>query len=608
MPKIDFVGKWFDRNLFDAVPMSTAVIDREYNLIYANPAFEQMFGKWKDQKCYAVYKSRNSVCPHCQGANGFRDGIARVNEEVGYNKEDQLTRYIKHTTPVVGEDGSIPFLIEMCFDITETDNMRREYQLLFDQVPCNVILINRDFRIVRTNARAREMLGSLEGEYCYRGLKGESHECSECTARVTFADGQMHEGRHSWKAINGDTIHQHVITVPLRLDDGTFETVMELAVDITKTIELEEGLRYANAFLETMINTSIDGVFAVDDAEEVTILNPSARRLFDLTGKPDVSWNELQALLPEGGLDQLAKGSESVFMPETEIKTANGDGLPVRFVGNQLRDGAKPLGMAFSVQDLSGIKKLENEKLEAERLAAVGQTVAGLAHGVKNLITALEGSMYMLNTGISKGRADRVKKGIDMLDRNIDRISVFVKAFLGFSKGHDIHAKLSNPSEIAQEVVDLYATKASGLGITLIHDVDGDIPPAPIDYESLHECLTNLVGNAIDACRVSEEGGTTVTVKTYERNDVITYEVVDDGCGMDYEVKRKVFTSFFTTKGLGGTGLGLLMTKKHIQEHGGTIDLETEPGVGTTFSIRLPRNRLPKVIDADNAASEATER
>lgn len=607
MPTAEFLGKWLNTNLFDAVPMSTAVIDREFNVVYANPAFEQMFGKWQLRKCYTVYKSRNSICHQCKGAEAFQDGIARVNEEVGYNKEGRLTRYIKHTTPVVDEDGDIPLLIEMSFDITETEQMRREYQLLFDQVPCNILLINRDFRIVRTNERVRQMLGELEGNYCFKGLKGESHECAECTARQTFADGQLHTGHHIWKSIAGETVHQHVITVPLRLDDGSFEMVMELAVDVTQTVKLEEGLRFANTFLETMVATSMDGIFAVDDDGNVTILNPSARRYFNIDSKSGITSDDLRQLLPEGVLTRVSEGPEHVYFPETEIKTTRGDILPVRLVGNRLQDGDQSLGVAFSIQDLSAIKQLEKDKLEAERLAAVGQTVAGLAHGVKNLITALEGGMYMLNTGISKGSIDRVQKGMDMLDRNIDRISVFVKTFLSFSKGREIRAQLSHPADIAREVVELYAAKAGELGIELINEVDGEIKLAPIDYESLHECLTNLVGNAIDACRVSEGGGTHVTVRTSEADQVITYEVIDDGCGMDYEIKRKVFTSFFTTKGLGGTGLGLLMTKKNVQEHGGTIDLESEPGQGTTFRIRLPRHRLPKNIDTDETESGTGE-
>jgi signal transduction histidine kinase len=246
--------------------------------------------------------------------------------------------------------------------------------------------------------------------------------------------------------------------------------------------------------------------------------------------------------------------------------------------------------------DITEIKKLEKEKLEAERLAAVGQTVAGLAHGIKNLITGLEGGMYMLSSGMTKSNIDRVEKGLDMLDRNINRITTFVREFLNFSKGRTINVQLNDPLRIVEEVVELYGPKARELGIDLKNKTSGKIDLALMDYESMHECLTNLVGNAIDACGMSDgPGGCHVIVKVFEENNVIIYEVTDNGCGMDYEVKQKVFTTFFTTKGLGGSGIGLLMTKKIIQEHGGRIEMISEPGRGSTFRILLPRDRLPKM-------------
>ncbi len=594
------VDNWIKENLFSIVPMAIAVIDREFNLVYANTAFEQMFGPWKDRKCFSVYKSRDSKCLECKGAEAFEDGVSRVNEEVGYDKSGQLTRYIKHTRPVVDEKGNIPFLVEMSIDITETEQIRREYQFLFDQVPCSVLIIDRGFRIVKTNERLRQMLGDLEGRYCFEGLKGFKDKCAECTARQTFVDGQMHTGHHVWKSKKGETEHLHVTTVPLRLVDDSFDLVMEMAVDITQTLKLEDELRIAHTFMGSMIATSIDGIIAVDGNGDVTIFNSAARKIFDITDNRRVTREEFASMLPEGFLDQVAKVSRHVYLPETNVRTIKGETLPVRLAGTKLLVDDRPMGMGFSIQDLREIKQLENDKMEAERLAAVGQTVSGLAHGVKNLITGLEGGMYMLNSGMNKSNVERVQKGMEMLVRNIDRISTFVKEFLSFAKGREIQVKLCNPAKIAEEVVDLYRAQARELGIKLVDERKGDIESAPMDYESMHECLTNLVGNAIDACRMSDnEGGCHVRVRTFEENGVIVYEVVDDGCGMDYEVKKKVFTTFFTTKGLGGTGIGLLMTKKIVQEHGGKIDVESEPGQGSTFRIRLPRDRLPKMIQND---------
>ena len=605
---LENLNVWIKEKLFDAVPMGIAVIDRDFNLVLANRAFEQMFGRWSGRKCYRVYKNRQEVCPQCKGAETFQDGIPRVNEEVGYNKNGMFTRYIKHTIPIVDNQGKIPYLLEMCTDITETDQIRREYQLLFDQVPCNILLIDRNFNIVKTNARIKEMLGDLEGGYCYQGLKGLDSRCMECTARQTFEDGQLHTGHHVWKTKDGRTVHLHVITVPLRLHDGSFDMVMEMAVDVTETIRLESGLNFAHTFLKTLIAASMDGIIAVDDQANISVFNSAARKLFGFEADQKIATDDIMGLLPKGVSDLADFSSRHLYLPDTTIKTTDGQKRPVRLVGSKLMMEEKSLGMALSIQDLSEIKNLQNEKLEAERLAAVGQTVAGLAHGIKNLITALEGGMYMLNTGFGKNNLGRIEKGIDMLTRNIDRIGLFVKAFLGFSRGREINAALSTPGDISREVVHMYASSAQNHGIKLSHEQVSEIEPAPIDYESMHECLTNLVGNAIDACIVSDNNTRLkVNVRVFEEDGVIIYEVTDNGCGMDYEVKKKVFTNFFTTKGLGGSGLGLLMTKKIIQEHGGFIEYESEPGQGTVFRIRLPRNRLPQPpVDEESITATAS--
>lgn len=592
------LDRWINKSVFDKVPMSVAVIDPQYNLVYANPSFEKMFGTWKDRKCFSAYKNLEGVCSNCAGTKAFKDGVSRVTDDVGLDKNGRPIRYRQRITPIIDDNGKIIFLIQMCTDITEYEQFRDDYHSLFDRVPCSILLIDRKYHIVKTNKTFRKTVGHVEGKHCYESLKGLDHKCAECTARQTFEDGMRHTGYHVWKTKNDEVVHTHVITVPLKKVDGTFDVVMEMAVDISHTVKLQDGLVFAHNFLETIVSTSMDGIFAVNRKGKITLFNPAARRLFKVGREQIVSREELALMLPKGFLARVSENPRHVYLPETYVKTIDGEILPVRLIGNRLMDGDTPIGMAFTVLDLREIKQLEQDKLEAERLAAVGQTVAGLAHGVKNLITALEGGMYLLSSGLKRSNIERIQKGMEMLSRNIERISIFVKAFLSFSKGREIQVKLSNPAEIAREVVDLYAVRANQLGIELKNVYADNIKAAPIDYESMHECLTNLVGNAIDACQVSENGGgSNVTVKTLEKNRAIIYEVIDNGSGMDYEVKKKVFTTFFTTKGLGGSGLGLLMTKKIVQEHGGTIELESEPGKGSTFRITLPRERLPKALN-----------
>jgi PAS domain S-box-containing protein len=591
------VEKWIQTQLFDTVPMAMAVIDAHFEIVYANQAFDATFGQWQGRRCHDVYLGRKQRCRDCVGTQAFQTRKPQVSKQSCVDRDGNQRLYIKHTLPVIDEQGQVPFLVEMCTDVTESDQIKREYQLLFDQVPCNILIIDRDFRIVKTNAQASKIMGNLVGHRCYKGLKGLDEKCVECTARQTFEDGSLHTGHHLWRTLDGETRHLHVITVPILQDDGSFETVMEMAVDVTKTLRLEDGLKFAHSFLETLITTAMDGIFALDESGEVRIVNPAARKLFNLSKAQNLSRDQLNAILPAEFWDQVRAGQPRVYFPETTITCKDGSLLPVRLSGNKLNINNKSKGMAFSIQDLSEIKRLEADKLEAERLAAVGQTVAGLAHGIKNLTTALEGGLYLLNSGVGKGDIERIQKGMEMLGRNIERITMFVKAFLSFAKGREIRAKCNPPQAIAKEVTDMYVARAQQSGISLAFEADQKVAPAVIDYESMHECLTNLVGNAIDACQVSENGGSHVTVRLLERKGAVIYEVEDDGCGMDYELKRKLFTTFFTTKGLGGTGLGLLMTKKIVHEHGGTIELESEPKKGTVFRIVLPRHRLPQPIE-----------
>jgi len=258
------------------------------------------------------------------------------------------------------------------------------------------------------------------------------------------------------------------------------------------------------------------------------------------------------------------------------------------------KDGTIPYVVEMST-DISHLKELEHQKLEAERLAAVGQTVAGLAHGIKNIIMGLEGGMYVVNSGLKRNDTERLLSGWQMLEEEITRISSFAKEFLDFAKGRQPQVEVIDPNQVAEQVIDLFKERAAASGVDLEGDLDPRIEPAPFEKEGLHVCLTNLVSNAIDACEMSETGGTMVVVRSLEEDGAVVFEVSDNGGGMDYEVQRRVFTNFFSTKAAGrGTGLGLLTTRKIVQQHGGEVWFDSVEGKGSVFRLEFPRSRLPR--------------
>lgn len=245
------------------------------------------------------------------------------------------------------------------------------------------------------------------------------------------------------------------------------------------------------------------------------------------------------------------------------------------------------------------LERLVEEKsqrlLEAERLAAVGQTVAGLAHAVKNITGGLTGGMFVLEKGIELRNEKYLKEGWEMVKGNVGRIKAVALDLLNYAKEREPGWELCDPNRPAREVYDLMLPRARELGVILELDLDGALPETWLDPDALHRCLLNLVTNGIDACVGMDcsvaEGR--VRIKTAgEEGWAVVYQVIDNGCGMDEETRTKVFQRFFSTKGSRGTGLGLMITKKIVDEHGGLIELQSEKEKGTQFTIRLPVREL----------------
>jgi len=196
-----------------------------------------------------------------------------------------------------------------------------------------------------------------------------------------------------------------------------------------------------------------------------------------------------------------------------------------------------------------------------------------------------------VDLGIKKNNTEKLKSGWDMIKRNIGRTSNLVLDLLSYSKEREPEYELCSPNEIADEVCELLAQKAAENKIEIVKEFDVSIGKVHMDPNTIHEVLLNLMSNAIDACLFDEDTGKNwqIILKTVRQdNQRVRFEVTDNGAGMNEEVQQKLFTSFFSTKGHRGTGLGLMVTRKLIEEHHGSIEVKSEVNKGTTFSVQMP--------------------
>jgi signal transduction histidine kinase len=317
------------------------------------------------------------------------------------------------------------------------------------------------------------------------------------------------------------------------------------------------------------------------------------------------------------GIELLKRIKEE--SPNTEVIMITGHGemeLAIQslkydasdFITKPIDDEALDIALRRALEKLSYKKKLKEytenlEKLveektrklvEAERLAAVGQTVAGLAHAIKNITSGLTGGMYVLEQGIELENKSYLSQGWQMIKGNVQKIKSMAVDLLNYAKDREPEYQLCDPNLPAQEVYDLMLSRATEKGVALKIALAQSLPQAWFDREGIHRVLLNLVTNAIDACTDISCAPKTceVFLRTLKPQGwAVEYQVTDNGCGIDEETRKKVFQIFFSTKGSKGTGLGLMIAKKIVDEHGGLIDLSSEKGKGTVFRVRLPEKK-----------------
>ena len=596
---INNINQWLREELFQQVPFNIAVIDKDFNIIEANENFVEYFGDWQHKKCYEAYKGRFTPCENCMSFKTFEDGRVRVTDEVGIDRHGRTSHYVGHIVPIKDENGDIPYVIEMTTDVTETKRWQREYSILFERAPCYIAVVDQNFRITRTNELFRNTFGESKGKFCYEVYKHRKTKCKDCPAVKTLQDGQVHSSTQIGLTKEDNKAQYVITTSPLSRGEGKVSHIIEMAVDVTEIRKLEKELAKSNILREALVNNSPFGIIAMNKDDKATIVNPSAEELFKLDKNVDIVSLNFRDMLPDDFF-KLTRKTSKRELNDTTIRDLEGDIIPVNLTSILLKQANEVIGKAAFIQNLSQIKQLERDKIDAERLAAVGQTVAGLAHSVKNILMGLEGGMYMVRSGLDKGNSTRITEGWEVLERYFEKTTTMVKDFLSFSKGRLPEVKEVNPNDLALAMIDLYGDTAKKLGIILKADLGKRVKPALLDPDGIHTCLTNLISNAIDACQMSDKKNCEVLIKTRENNGTLVFEVIDSGCGIDYETKQKVFTSFFTTKGGEGTGLGLLTTRKIVYEHGGKIVMESNEGKGTNFRMEFPRDRLSMLADNSN--------
>ena len=357
-----------------------------------------------------------------------------------------------------------------------------------------------------------------------------------------------------------------------------------------------KGLQGAELQLAGIIQSAMDAIITINEKQHVVQFNAAAETMFgcsagDAMGKP------IDRFLPErfrANHRQHVQNFGKTRVTDRRMgalgavsgRRFNGEEFPIEASISQFKKD-KQRFYSVILRDITERLGLERQLLRAERLAELGTLAAGMAHEIGTPMNVILGRAEYL---MRKTSEESTKKGLTTIVSQVERITKIMNQLLSFARQHPIERRPLALSLVVQDIMDVIQERLEERDIRLEVDMESTCPNVSADRDHMGQVLLNLIVNAIQAM----PGGGTLSLRLRCRNEHVHLSVSDTGCGIPSEHLPKLFTPFFSTKEVGeGTGLGLTVVHGIIEEHQGSITVDSEPGRGTTFHIHLPVHPTP---------------
>ncbi len=479
--------------------------------------------------------------------------------------------------------------------------MEDSYRRYFDAMPCYVTVQDRDFRILEANRRFQDDFGPIDGRFCYQVYKQRSEKCEVCPVEKAFWDGQSHRSEERVRRPDGEEISVLVEAAPVRGPDGKIEAVIEMSTDVTQIKDLQRQLRRSQRRYHLLFD-EVPCYISIQDPELHIV---EANRAFQEDFGTSCMGQKCYAAYKRRSEPCAPCPVQEAFddgRPHTreEVVTSNdGEQMNVLVTAAPIRNRRGEITRVMEMSaDITQVRQLE------DRLTKLGLLIGSISHGLKGMLNGLAGGMYLVDSGFAKDDRGRLEKGWDTVQRNVARIRSMVSDILYYAKDRTPNWEPLAAAEVAEDVCELSRPRAKQQNVQLTATLDA-AGKFEADAQAVRSMLVNLIENSIDACRL--DGGNSdhrVEVRLKGLADSVRFEVEDNGIGMDQETREKAFSLFFSSKGTEGTGLGLFVSNRIARAHGGSIELESEPGVGTRFIVELPRRRPSQAAPEDPPTRE----
>jgi len=475
---------------------------------------------------------------------------------------------------------------------------KEEYQTLFEEVPCQISVQDRDFRITQVNRVFEERFGDCQGEYCYRAYKGREEKCSVCPVERTFQDGQPHSSEEVVVRKDGTLAYVLAFTSPIFDEGGEVVAAMEMATDITQVRLLEQELKRSEEKYRTLFNSDPNPIFVLNlETLEIQDANERALKFYGFERDEILRKSFLELAEPQEW-DRLRKvpweREGAVYKVKQHSKEAESIMVNIRY--SSLKDIGQDT-VIVTTSDVTERVRSEEQLIQASKMATLGEMSAGVAHELNQPLSVIKTSASFLTKKIDRKEPvspDILRELADEMDSQVDRASLIINHLRQFGRKTDIRKANVQLNDCISGTFTVLGRQLELHGIKVELDLDKELPPIKGDRNRLEQVFLNLIMNARDAMDEKQElAGQDVEkvlrISSKTADDRVVVKVSDSGLGMSEGVKEKIFEPFFTTKPVGkGTGLGLSISFGIVRDYDGIIEVQSFEGRGTTFTISFP--------------------
>lgn len=348
---------------------------------------------------------------------------------------------------------------------------------------------------------------------------------------------------------------------------------------------LERALDSKEGYLHMFFENAKDGIAVFDLDSRIIEINPAFELLYGWSREECIG-SRIPLVPPENfdaAKDRIKKvlSGESFYSFETKDMKKDGTFFDAQLTLSPIYNkSGEMVAMSLITRDISYRKEAEKLILQSEKLKLAGEIAAGVAHEIRNPMTVISGFIQMMNEDNQHPYQTYTK----IIESELERINLIISEFLILAKPHVTTVKEFNLEKIMQEVVFLYRPELNLRGIVLTESWNAPNTVVIGEQNQIKQVFINIVKNAVEA--LEKEGSLHIS-STHENDGFIGIHIRDNGAGMTQEIQKQIFEPFFTTKTT-GTGLGMMISEKIIQEHGGKININSRVNKGTQVSIFLP--------------------